>query len=873
MKRSLLAILLLLLACSFAYGQIIDYIMWDNPDKYFINTNGDIDFLITFQCDEPVGNLKGLSAGFAITTTGLATLSYTPGSYVKHHSADWFDVGGLKVNETLMPSSLLFGGGADEAGMPRVTDEPILSITVAFGADSGYICIDSAFYPPAGAWKFSLSTCDPLGGPRPYWVDRDLNDANHPICIPVQEQLCNPPTIDPIVGGELSGDHCVGLSTTFTADPGDLEGDPALPLTWAVTGGPGSFAGAVYSAPAATTGTYPVDIMVTNSCGETDTYSFNLVFTNQAPTVVLQGTPPAAQIGQGNTYEYNFDVTDPNSCDSFTWDVVITPAPANGYSIDGTGQLTWVTVAPADGGTTFHICVTVDDGQPDKATGSYCFDVEVLTLEPFEIQLEKVEDQLQGHYANVSILLNSGSEVFGGFDFLVAYDASALTFMGAALGAELNGCWEYFTYRFGWNGNCDGACPSGMLRVVGIADVNNGPSHPDPACLRKQNGQGVADTLVVMTFYVTNDRTFECMYVPVRFFWHDCGDNTISNTMGDTLYISRFVYDYDWTLGYRDITGTIHYGGHWWLFGPPYPFVDFLQNTACMNPDPEKPDPVRFIDFIQGGVDIICSEDIDARGDLNMNEVANEIADAVLYTNYFIYGLGVFTYTEGSIAASDVNADGRVLTVGDLVYLVRIITGDALPYPKLSPFANSVTIEQGSVVTTNSQSDIGAALFVFSGEGEANLLVDGMKMESSVVDGHLRVLVWSDGTNHVPAGEQNLISVTGDLTIVEAEVSDYYGNLMNSTVVEKVIPTAFALNQNYPNPFNPTTDITINLPTQSSWKLDIYNVAGQLVRTFSGNAIGEVTVTWDAAGAASGIYFYKATAGQYTDTKKMVLMK
>ena len=56
-------------------------------------------------------------------------------------------------------------------------------------------------------------------------------------------------------------------------------------------------------------------------------------------------------------------------------------------------------------------------------------------------------------------------------------------------------------------------------------------------------------------------------------------------------------------------------------------------------------------------------------------------------------------------------------------------------------------------------------------------------------------------------------------------------------------------------------------------QIDIYNITGQLVRTFSGNAIGEVTVTWDAAGVASGIYFYKATAGQYTDTKKMVLMK
>ncbi|MBU2626854.1 MAG: T9SS type A sorting domain-containing protein [candidate division Zixibacteria bacterium] len=869
MKRSLLAILLLLLACSFAFGQITDYVKWNTPVKYNEGQAGDVALLVTFQCAAPVGNVKGVSLGFALTATGAANFTYV--TYTKHHDTDWFDLGGLLVDVSLMPNAFLMGGAALGAGMPRVTDEPLLTVDLMFGVGVGQICIDSAFFPPAGAWKFSNTTCDPVGGPRPYFVDAAGSDVAHPICVDVLEVTCVDPTIDPIVGGVLTGNHCNGLSHTFTGDPGNLDGVPATPVVWTVTNGPGSFAGAVYSAPAATTGTYAVEVTATNSCLGTATYNFNLVFTNQAPSILPATTP--AQIGQGGLYSVDFDATDPNSCDPQLWSVVITPAPAGAYSIDGTGVLNWQTVDPDDGGITFQVCVTVDDGEPDKATATHCFDVEVLTLVPFEIQLEKVEGQLQGHYASVSIFLNKGTETFGGFDFLVAYDASALTFMGATLGAQLNAKWEYFTYRFGWNGNCDGACPSGMLRVVGIADINNGPNHPDPAWLVKQNPDGVPDELVVLTFYVTNDRTFECMYVPVRFFWHDCGDNAISSPMGDILYISRYVYDYDWTLGYRDITGTIHYGGHWWLFGPPYPFVDFIENTACMNPDPEKPDPLRFIDFIQGGVDIICSEDIDARGDLNMNEVANEIADAVLYTNYFIYGLSVFTYTEGSIAASDVNADGRVLTVGDLVYLVRIITGDALPYPKLSPFANSVTIEQGSVVTTNSQSDIGAALFVFSGEGEANLLVDGMKMESSVVDGQLRVLVWSDGTNHVPAGEQNLISVTGDLTIVEAEVSDYYGNLMNSTVVEKVIPTAFALNQNYPNPFNPSTDITINLPTQSSWKLDIYNVAGQLVRTFSGNAIGEVTVTWDAAGAASGIYFYKATAGQYTDTKKMVLMK
>jgi len=49
--------------------------------------------------------------------------------------------------------------------------------------------------------------------------------------------------------------------------------------------------------------------------------------------------------------------------------------------------------------------------------------------------------------------------------------------------------------------------------------------------------------LAVMKFYVTNDRTYECQYLPMRFYWQDCGDNAISSISGDTLYIDRGIYD------------------------------------------------------------------------------------------------------------------------------------------------------------------------------------------------------------------------------------------------------------------------------------------------------------------------------------------
>jgi hypothetical protein len=92
--------------------------------------------------------------------------------------------------------------------------------------------------------------------------------------------------------------------------------------------------------------------------------------------------------------------------------------------------------------------------------------------------------------------------------------------------------------------------------------------------------------------------------------------------------------------------------------------------------------------------------------------------------------------------------------------------------------------------------------------------------------------------------------------------------------IDRIIPTEFALMQNCPNPFNPTTSIQMALPVASDWTLDIYNIVGQKVAGFSGYAeAGIHSVIWDATGQASGIYFYRISVGDFTATKKMVLVK
>ena len=908
MKRSLLVILMLLLACSFANAD--DYIRIDVDSIVSGSTGLDMEFYVTRECPTPA-MITGTSNGFVINMASTATFNFNSFT-ADPTAAGWFNLGGLLftdglTGETTSGQFLTGGAAMPPMGMPIVTEQLYFTLNMDIFADAGddaaALCIDSQFVFAAGAWKFSGMTCgdEPGNENRPKFLAHDFSDAVHPICLKIYELQCTNPTINVTpIGDQLVGNHCDGLAFSFGADAGTFGLDPATIVGWNVTAGLGTIDGAGnYTVGAQPSGTYSVTVEVENDCGLTDDYTFGLVFTNQAPSIVNCAGMPGA-ISSGNTYTFDFNASDPNaSCDVLSWSVV--GGGVNPATIDATGNFSWVT-DPGDAGGTFSFTVTVADDQVDPLetlTDDCSFDVEVTAGGKLVVVLEKDEGDddyvdcigaFQGHYTNVSIFLAANAVGdLGGYDFLVAYDASALTFQGAVAGQALvNAGWEYFTYRFGAWGNCDGPCPSGMLRVVAMAELNNGPAHPNYFGLA--SGINKTGELAELTFYVTNDRTYECQFVPIQFWWFDCGDNAISDKDGNILYIARETEDgtevynfYEW---YGDLCGTYDLTNNYrrvecaptgpqFLCGPPEE-LDCYNVDTVWNADTEQwiyKGAIGEIDFYNGGVDIACADEIDARGDLNLNNVSNEIADAVLYTNYFIQGLGAFTIRpEGQIAASDVNNDGKVLTVGDLVYLIRVITGDALPFPKLSPFADNVEVTFDNIVSTNSSADIGAALFVFDGSADVELLADGMEMKSGVVDGQTRVLVWSSNTNRIPAGENSLVAVNGDVTLVESSFSDYYGNLMN-VAVAKVLPDNFALKQNFPNPFNPSTDITIVLPEQSQWKLDIYNITGQLVKTFSGNNIGEVTVTWDASNVASGIYFYKATAGKYTDTKKMVLMK
>ncbi len=88
-------------------------------------------------------------------------------------------------------------------------------------------------------------------------------------------------------------------------------------------------------------------------------------------------------------------------------------------------------------------------------------------------------------------------------------------------------------------------------------------------------------------------------------------------------------------------------------------------------------------------------------------------------------------------------------------------------------------------------------------------------------------------------------------------------------------PTHFSLDQNYPNPFNPTTAISYQLSANSFVSLKVYDILGREVTTLVNEkqSAGSYQVTFDASRLASGVYFYRLTAGSFVSVKKLVLLK
>jgi len=620
--------------------------------------------------------------------------------------------------------------------------------------------------------------------------------------------------------------------------------------------------------------------------GRGDTCSFYLRVYNSPPHANYAGPYHKDSImvpaGQYNIVPIQW--TDRDSCDFIRrYLMAVEPAPSGLYWLTDEGDFEFYPKAP-DTGKTFHIRLMAHDG-----IDSTYYELNVIVTAPagwserYVLAIAKHHNVLFGDSVDVDVELraaNTNSQIGGlqGFDLLMGYDNTALALQSVSTASSpfFQQCkWEYFTYRFGAQGGCTTNCPSGMVRVVGIAETNNGPYHPTCPPL---NLPSLPATLFTMRYLVSGDRTLECQFIPIRFFWVDCGDNTLSNWDGQQLHIAGRVFDYgNWDMPLDSSLATFPgYGG--------------VPSDICHSTPPWNQEPSRSIDFHNGGVDIVCNE-IDATGDLNLNGLPYEISDCVMFRNYFKYGMSAFqTHVQGSIAASDVNKDGLPLTLADFVYMQHIIVGDAYPVPP-SPSADTVLLllrDQSPTLILASPDTLGAIRLVFEGEVRPEFLLQDANLYYASDSGRTMMFIFGscdNGAAHIVSGP--ILNGTAGHQLLQAEAATYSGAIIpvvidyvTSTADHDVgsLPRTFALHQNYPNPFNAGTVISFDLPKAADVRLEVVNVAGQVVHEINRHyAAGSHQIEWDGTvggrSVASGVYYYRLSAGEFTATKKMVLLK
>jgi hypothetical protein len=136
------------------------------------------------------------------------------------------------------------------------------------------------------------------------------------------------------------------------------------------------------------------------------------------------------------------------------------------------------------------------------------------------------------------------------------------------------------------------------------------------------------------------------------------------------------------------------------------------------------------------------------------------------------------------------------------------------------------------------------------------------------------------GTNGFPVGDLNWFpaqKTTWDAQ-KDAEHAKLLWMLNNGTLSVRgagTLPEAYTLEQNYPNPFNPSTTISFSLPHASNVSLKVFDILGQEVATLVNGDItaGTHEVQFDVKGLASGTYMYRLTSGDFTQVKKMMVVK
>lgn len=583
---------------------------------------------------------------------------------------------------------------------------------------------------------------------------------------------------------------------------------------------------------------------------------------NRPPKIDAQ--PSAPWVYAGNPVQVEITLTDPDwmVChDDTVYLNLIGPGDLTDHG-DGTAHYLLNTTAADTGDYMVAFVATDQYGVADTASCQ-------ITVEapPFKLTMPTVYAYPSQEGILFPVLLTNRDSV-SAFQILIQYDLTAVDVVTAvtpdsvyiALPSQDSGSYyapniyppEYFSIILEPGGHRD------RVQLTAIMDMDLPPVTPSIP----PGDEQLLFCLVVDTKPAAAGHT-----ALFAFRTYDCNDNTLAGSDGYTLW---------------------------------GPTREFSPSWVC----PERPDSLRAVGFEFGA--LVVQEVM--VGDLNLNGIPYEIADAVVFINYLIYGTAALVDPDVQTPASDINQDGICWNIADLVMLLNII--NEIPKSFSSLTAESVVVNfhydeaNGMVVEMESQVPIGGAYFVL-GYNPALVELENptfgfsteMSLESNLTDNELRVVFFSWDCRRAPTGKRVLFTIPANLSasasgpdienlievkevsfsdasgsVLDVEIS--YGNRMSNLLGR------LEVSRNFPNPFYNETSILFTLPADAQVKLEIFDPAGRLVKNLADREFSPGThrATWDGRdeqgkSVPSGVYFYRITIDDFEKVGKMLFIK
>ncbi len=481
--------------------------------------------------------------------------------------------------------------------------------------------------------------------------------------------FAKPPEFTNCPTSPITNSHC--NTFYFDFDATDPDGDT---ITYELASGPGSVnpSTGLWTWAGATASDAGVSLSVTiravTARGKAKCTA-EIQITNQRP-VLTSGCGLSDSVLVGKFSFRDFNHTD--DCGTSTYSIVPLSSGIGGiYQIHPTTGVVAIKLISEDlllPQPLSYLIITTDEA---GAADSCEYYVTGRDLPPYVFEISEKEIQ-SGVHARIDLLVRGIDEEkgFNAFDFQIGVPEGVIEIDSIVRGSCIvDTDWDYFTYRVFSPVEVDGKLYR-RIRVVGIHRLHG--SLEDENCSAVAAPDTLAPSLAKFYLKFSESQAFACNSAPIRFIWNECGDNSLSSYNQDTFFFL------DWGVSECPSQSTI--SPDCIIDQEPVTFPNFLGSLdSCFIPNTPRP---IFSDilFENGQISISCSNPIDLLGDINMNDIRYELADLVMFIDYFHVGLPAFgSHKMGSTVVSDINRDGIPLTIADLILMGEIVYGNVGP--------------------------------------------------------------------------------------------------------------------------------------------------------------------------------------------------